>query len=132
MLMAMPHFLVHPLKFAAAIQRANLALIQGDPNALERDPQRSAVSHCCRELVEPTRHNSGPATLSPALASFRELPAPVARAPDETCYSRAAAEPGSRQGLKGGWSVTASVAGGGRPTEAPLTPLLASPVSKNG
>lgn len=57
-------FLIHAAKLTVAIQSANLALIQVDPIALERDPQGSTVCHCHGELLEPTRNNSGSAAFA--------------------------------------------------------------------
>lgn len=71
MLMAVPNFLIQPLELAVAVQRANLALIQGDPNALERNAQGSSVGHRCRQRLEPTRHNPRPARLPFAWLPFK-------------------------------------------------------------
>jgi hypothetical protein len=69
--MGVPHFLVHSLELAVAIQGANLALIQGDPEALKRLGQGGSVGHRFRELLEPGRYNPGPARLASARLPFK-------------------------------------------------------------
>jgi hypothetical protein len=102
MLMAVPHFLVHPLKLTVSIQSANLALIQSDSEALERSAEGSPVGHRCRKLHEPGRHNPWADRLPPSSLPFKrslrlqQRLAKVVRGLAKGSHWRFAPKPGTR------------------------------------